>query len=248
MTISRRALLAGVAASALSAPMVAAQPAFAATERPTLRYGSRGEAVRVLQRSLRQHGFYALGIDGSFGRGTANAVLNYQRARRLYDDAVVGSLTWARLEQSPQPGVPSGVPADILGRQGTSLFADQRQRKLFVVSGGRVENTYAARFGGFTRVEIPNRADTGRWRVHRTPTGTYPVLTKYRNPTSRVYGEGAMPNSLVLIKGLVYVHGSPLFASEGYRGGSHGCINLLPADAEALFGRVGVGTVVYVRK
>jgi len=245
--MSRRTFLAAVGATAVAAPFAAAQPAHAATPRPTLRYGSRGEAVRELQRLLKQHGYYGLVIDGSFGRGTANAVLNYQRAQRLSDDAVVGSLTWARLFQEPQPGVPTGVPAEFLARQGTFLYADQRQRALFVVSGGRVENRYPARFGGFARVEIPGRVDTGRWRVHRTPTGNYPVLTKLRNPSSLVYGEGAMPHSLVLIRGLVYIHGSPSFAAEGYRGASHGCINLRPEHAAALFGRVGVGTMAYVR-
>lgn len=245
--LSRRGFLTVAGASALSAPFVAAPPAHAAV-RPTLRYGSQGEPVRVLQRLLKQHGYYALSIDGGFGRGTANALLNYQRAHRLADDAVVGSSTWNRLFLEPQPGVPSGVPAAILARSGTTLYADQRQRALFVVSGGGIESKYPARFGGFARVEIPNRADSGRWRVHRTPTGTYPVLTKYSNPSSRIYGEGAMPHSLVLIRGLVYIHGSPSFASEGYRGASHGCINLRPEHARALFGRVGVGTVVLVRK
>ena len=246
--ITRRALLVGTGATAFAAPFVAAQPASAAEARPPLRYGSRGDAVKELQRQLKAHGYYAQTVDGGFGRGTANAVLNYQRAHRLADDAVVGSGTWARLFNDPQPGVPTGVPADLLARSGTTIYADQRQRKLFVISGGRVESTYPARFGGFARVEIPRRADTGRWRVHRTPTGNYPVLTKLGNPSSTIYGEGAMPNSLVLIKGLVYIHGSPSFAGEGYRGASHGCINLRPEHAKALFNRVGVGTMVQVRK
>ena len=245
--ISRRTLIAGVGTAALSAPLVAALPVDAAI-RPTLRYGSRGEAVKTLQRTLKTHGYYVQVVDGVFGRGTANAVLNYQRAHRLYDDAIVGSATWGRLFLSPQPRVPTGVPAEFLGKSGTILYADQRQRALFVLSGGRVLSKYPARFGGFARVEVPNRADSGTWRVHRTPTGNYPVLTKLKNPSSLVYGEGAMPNSLVLIRGAVYIHGSTSFASEGYIGGSHGCINLRPEHAETLYGRVGVGTMVYVRK
>lgn len=244
--ISRRALLGAAGASVIAAPLVAPPVAFAA--QPTVRYGSRGEAVRLLQRLLKQHGYYASAIDGQFGRGTANAVLNYQRAQRLYDDAVFGPASWARLLLDPQPGVPGGVPASFLGRAGTTLYADQRQRKLHVISGGRIQVTYPARFGGFARVENPRRADYRQWRVHRTPTGNYPILTKLRNPSSTIYGEGAMPHSLVLIRGLVYVHGSPLFAAEGYRGGSHGCINLRPEHATALYDSVGVGTMVYVRK
>lgn len=244
--ISRRVLLGAVGTSAFALPHAFPEAAHAA--QPTLRYLSRGEAVKTLQRMLAKYGYYALSIDGSFGRGTANAVLNYQRAQRLYDDAVVGSLTWGRLFRSPQPAVPQGVPSTFLAKSGTTLYADQRQRKLFVVSGGRIQVTYPARFGGFTRVENPYRADYRQWRVHRTPTGDYSVLTKLKNPSSAIYGEGAMPNSLVLIKGAVYIHGSTSFATEGYTGGSHGCINLRPAHAEALYARIGVGTRVYIRK
>lgn len=246
--ISRRDLW-SVGVAALAAPFAIPQPAaHAATVRPTLTYGAKGEAVGQLQRLLIQYGNYTPTVDGYFGVGTANAVLNYQRAQRLYDDAVVGARTWGRLFYEPQPRVPAGVPGTFLAKPRTILYADQRQRTLFVVVAGRVVTRFPARFGGFARVEVPNRADTGRWRVHRTPTGDYRVLTMLRNPSSPVYGEDAMPHSLVLIRNVVYIHGSPAFASEGYRGGSHGCINLRPNDAAALYARIGVGTMVYIRK
>lgn len=73
------------------------------TSRPVLRRGSRGAAVRDLQRMLKKAGFNAGSIDGSFGSGTRSAVIAFQRARRLAADGVVGSQTWRALTG----GVPS---------------------------------------------------------------------------------------------------------------------------------------------
>lgn len=63
--------------------------------RPTLRLGSRGDAVRELQQKL---GIEP--VDGSFGPLTDTAVKDYQRANGLTADGVVGSQTWAKLERA----------------------------------------------------------------------------------------------------------------------------------------------------
>jgi N-acetylmuramoyl-L-alanine amidase/Putative peptidoglycan binding domain len=62
--------------------------------RPTLRRGSRGDDVRVLQTCLD-----AKPIDGIFGAGTETAVQKFQREQKLTDDGVVGPQTWAALEK-----------------------------------------------------------------------------------------------------------------------------------------------------
>lgn len=56
----------------------------------TLRLGSKGQAVRNLQRKLTELGFYTMAIDGDFGPGTQTAVIEYQKARNLMPDGVVG--------------------------------------------------------------------------------------------------------------------------------------------------------------
>ncbi len=67
--------------------------------RPTLTRGAGGEDVAALQRVLRDHGF-ALAVDGDFGAATELAVTQFQKAKGLGADGVVGARTWAALEKT----------------------------------------------------------------------------------------------------------------------------------------------------
>jgi peptidoglycan hydrolase-like protein with peptidoglycan-binding domain len=59
----------------------------------TLKKGNRGPAVEELQRKLTSLGFSTKGIDGVFGQNTESAVRQFQKARRLTVDGVVGPAT-----------------------------------------------------------------------------------------------------------------------------------------------------------
>jgi hypothetical protein len=72
-----------------SAPSSA--PATASTALPTLRRGSKGDDVRLVQREL------GITADGDFGPKTEAAVRAYQAANGLTIDGVVGKQTWASL-------------------------------------------------------------------------------------------------------------------------------------------------------
>jgi len=88
------------------------------TGRPTLRRGSRGEVVRVLQSLLHRTGFDPGPVDGIFGSRTQSAVLAFQRARRLLVDGIVGPQTWGALEAvAPREPATPAVPVD--GRRPT---------------------------------------------------------------------------------------------------------------------------------
>ena len=65
--------------------------------RPTLRYGSSGPSVSVLQQYLNKFG-YNVSVDGRFGRETYYAVRMFQREQGLRVDGIVGPKTWERLE------------------------------------------------------------------------------------------------------------------------------------------------------
>ena len=68
---------------------------------PTLRYGSRGDEVTLLQRRLQTCGF-TLAADGIFGPVTREAVRSYQTLRGLTVDGIVGPLTWAALDKETE--------------------------------------------------------------------------------------------------------------------------------------------------
>jgi len=67
---------------------------------PTLRRGSKGEAVKVLQDRLNKLGYNAGELDGSFGPQTEAAVKAFQRDHKLEQDGRVGPLTRAALEKA----------------------------------------------------------------------------------------------------------------------------------------------------
>lgn len=66
-----------------------------ALDRPTLREGSRGWAVKDLQTRLN------IKVDGDFGPKTEAAVRAYQKSHKLTVDGVVGPQTWSHLYGRP---------------------------------------------------------------------------------------------------------------------------------------------------
>lgn len=64
----------------------------------TLKEGSRGGDVVLLQRRLTEKGFSPGNIDGMFGPGTEAAVLSFQKSQGILADGVVGRETAAALE------------------------------------------------------------------------------------------------------------------------------------------------------
>lgn len=72
--------------------------------KPTLRRGSRGEYVTLLQTMLVQRGYDIgkWGADGSFGAATESAVKSFQKDHGLTSDGIVGEKTWDALESGEQ--------------------------------------------------------------------------------------------------------------------------------------------------
>ena len=97
-------VLASVGALALIATLMAV-PA-QAEERPTLRLGSTGDAVVVLEERLVELGYSLDGVDASFDADTRSAVLSLQAAAGIGRDGIVGPITWGAIDsgtRSPDP-------------------------------------------------------------------------------------------------------------------------------------------------
>ena len=80
-----------------------ADPAPATDARPTIKKGSRGEYVTLLQTMLINRGYScgSAGADGVFGTKTDSAVRTFQKAAGLVVDGIVGPKTWAALDNVP---------------------------------------------------------------------------------------------------------------------------------------------------
>ena len=63
----------------------------------TLKNGSRGTQVKVLQFLLNELGYDCGEADGIFGSKTMTAVKAYQKAKSLTVDGICGKNTWTKL-------------------------------------------------------------------------------------------------------------------------------------------------------
>lgn len=63
----------------------------------TLRMGSAGTYVEILQTALLRAGYDPGTVDGIFGGATSNALRRFQEKNGLYPDCIAGRMTWARL-------------------------------------------------------------------------------------------------------------------------------------------------------
>jgi hypothetical protein len=86
---------------------------------PTLKRGSKGEYVTLLQTMLANQGYDLgkCGVDGDFGSATEKAVKTFQKEHALLIDGIVGKKTWAALEH--------GTPAQLYSVTILHLTEDQ---------------------------------------------------------------------------------------------------------------------------
>ena len=72
-----------------------------ASASPTLREGSHGHEVIVLQQALQSAGYTIKNADGIFGKETERAVAAFQRDNKIKITGVVNSATWRALKNLP---------------------------------------------------------------------------------------------------------------------------------------------------
>ncbi|MCA3012444.1 MAG: peptidoglycan-binding protein [Myxococcaceae bacterium] len=140
-----------------------------------LRVGSSGSQVRQLQDTLRRAGFDPGQTDGSFGRRTRAAVEQYQRARRLDVDGVVGPQTMGALVRDGFDRRSTGPSTDLAGGstrapEGTARIDTPRQGRGLVTGSITVNgNTYRFNSGSSRLLSVPQ--GTFRVTAHRSSRG-----------------------------------------------------------------------------
>jgi len=152
----------------------------------TLRQGSQGEDVKLLQTLLTRHGFKAT-VDGDFGPGTRRKVVAFQEAKGLTPDGIVGGGTWGALQAPdgqalvlPQPlqGSVGELPAVMahLKKLGHPIHEGEWILNLFGIRSPTVEaNSFDDILG------VAYKAG-GEWHVRFWPGTTDPGTYYLKHP------------------------------------------------------------------
>lgn len=217
-----------------------------AKDRPILRYGDRGECVKVAQRALIATGFLKPNLaTGNYLGKTLKAVRAFQRTHVSRTTGVIGSLTWVAFTvnlppSAVEPGDISSKTQSLLGSGGRVIDVNKTQQMMRVFDKGTLTYEVAIRIGG-TNIN----PKTGQPFNYYSDNGSFRIGWKSRDHVSRSFN-APMPFAM-FYNGGEAIHFSPDFNANGYGRRSHGCINISdPAFAEKLFDETAIGTPVIV--
>jgi len=200
--------------------------------------GQSNSGVTALQRRLiKAEVLSSAYATGYFGTKTEAAVKKFQRRYGLSASGKVNRTTWKKLVEKTgtikilSSASSSGKKLDRRCKfSGRALCIDKTRDKLYYVKNSKIIRTFDARFGC---------AST------RTREGRFQVNWKSRNHYSTIY-HTKMPYAMFFSGGQA-VHYSSDFASRGYSGASHGCVNVRDYEGiKWLFGQVRVGDEVII--
>jgi cell wall hydrolase len=231
MELNRRDVLKGAAVATAGSLTVltGAEPAAAAT-RPTLRVGSRGSQVLVLQRRLVSLGYWLGGVDGQFGDLTRQAVVAIQKVAGLSRDGICGRLTWSRVDAGTRPRARSA--------KGHVVEISKITQTLLIVDSGVVRRIYNTSTGSNQRY-----LQDGTWHVAVTPSGTFRVFRRVNGWHNGPLGSLYRPQ---YFNGGIAVHG---YTSVPSTPASHGCCRVSLPAMDNLWGvggmQVGTSVLVY---
>ena len=106
---------------------------------PTLKKGSKGQAVKDLQEALKTLGFAVGAIDGVFGAGTERAVKEFQASVGIDADGIVGPVTWLNIDEADQ-----SEPVLRNGSKGLPVRRLQKRMSLAGFDTGGVDGRFGA--------------------------------------------------------------------------------------------------------
>ncbi|MBW3593506.1 MAG: L,D-transpeptidase family protein [Actinobacteria bacterium] len=126
-------------------------------ERPTLGPGSRGVAVRALERRLRALHYVLRSVDTSFTTSTYQAVVAFQKVHRMARTGRVTDAVWTAVTRA-------GVPRARIPR-GTHIEVDKTRQVMFEVVRGEVTRVVHVSTGATGNTPV------GDWRSYRLGPG-----------------------------------------------------------------------------
>lgn len=138
---------------------------------PILQLGSRGLDVKILQAGLNAAGFHVNAVDGIFGLSTYTAVADFQNAKGLRPDGVVGPATWAVLNALTPGHTPNPSPEQKL--YGIDVSGYDPHTDWGLVAGDGVSWAYIKATEGYSYHNPYLATD---WRASRAagiPRGVY---------------------------------------------------------------------------
>ncbi len=126
------------ASSPLNLPeafLIAQSPTPEATEQKLLKVGSEGEAVKDLQKKLKQLGFYKEAVNGFYDAKTKIAVAEFQKSLGMDVDGIAGKGTLSRLkEEADKKSKPSeSKDKSPAKEQKKKVDLDKIRKILFIV-------------------------------------------------------------------------------------------------------------------
>ncbi|MGN6415436.1 C40 family peptidase [Flexivirga sp.] len=152
---------------------------------PTVQYGSRGAAVKSVQRKVG-----GLAVDGIFGPRTKARVKSFQRSHRLVVDGIVGRHTWTALggyggvpTTEPAPSSNSSIVSIAMGLRGTpyrwggttpaGFDCSGFTQYVYRQAGKSIPRTASAQAAAATRVSNPRPGDLIFWGSPAYHNGIY---------------------------------------------------------------------------
>jgi len=168
------------AAGTATVPPATVAAAVPATKSELLTMGSRGPEVAALQKKLGEAGFVTGETDGSFGKGTQDAVMAFQKSKNLQADGLVGPKTIAELGlAASSSSAPAAAPVrgSATVKDNIAIAADpwllhfeadakdDSGKTVHYIVDGKMENLGAAY----------SRVITGTWKVGNK-TGSFKVI------------------------------------------------------------------------
>jgi lipoprotein-anchoring transpeptidase ErfK/SrfK len=229
----------GMGAAALSPAMAGAAVRTPAVARPVTKVAvakaAAGCATGKYQKAVEGYlktlgGFGKVTVDGKQSAADCAAIKKFQQR---YDVRPAAGLAGPTTYDVAKRLATTNTRACKAKSKGTTVCVDLTHQTVWVMRDGKV---YVK----------PTVTRTGK-KGYRTPTGTYKINRRTKKEWSDPY-KVWMPYWQRFVGG-IGLHQTTTYLHDGWRG-SHGCVNLLPADAKQLYGigKIGMPVKVFGRR